>query len=64
MKLTEHEIREAHKNPDVLRAIANQHDVSEAEGGAIGPEFASATEYHRRRAIELRGAANAIEAEY
>lgn len=58
---TPFEVEGARKNPDALRAIANQHDCAAAEAAAIGPEFRVSVEYHEARAAHLRAEAALIE---
>lgn len=62
MKLSAFQINKATKNPDVLRALANDHDCSEVEADAIGG-YEGSVKFHAKRAIELRAEADRIDAE-
>jgi len=58
-RFTDTEINKMGGNPDVLRALANQHDCSAAQGEAMGFDCA----HHESRSKELVKLAEKIEAE-
>jgi hypothetical protein len=62
MELTAFEIKQASQNPDVLRALAHEHDGQETMADAID-DFEKAASFHARRAAELRAEATRIDAE-
>lgn len=65
IEFTPSEVRQAAENPDVLRAVANQHDCSGVEAEAIDDVlFAGAIVYHANRAKELRAEADRLDELY
>lgn len=60
--LSLNESKRAASNPDALRAIANDHEVSALEADAIG-EMTEAVKFHENRRDELRNEADRIEAD-
>lgn len=62
MELNKFEISKAAKNPDALRALANDHDLAELEAEAMDG-FEDSAKFHTLRAIELRAEADRIDAE-
>lgn len=59
------ELRRAAENPDVLRAVANDHDCSGLEAEAMDDVlFAGAITFHANRAKELRAEADRLDELY
>ncbi len=62
--LTPRELLECHKHPEILRALADYHDVKATEADSVSEEYAEAVTLHESRARELRSIADQIEEEY
>lgn len=65
IEFTQSEIRRMSDNPDVLRAVANDHDCSGLEAEAMDDVlFANAITFHSNRAKELRTEADRLDELY
>lgn len=62
MQLNDFELKKAASNPDVLRALAEEHSCAAAMADAIGVSELTVS-CHLERAIELKMAADKIDAE-
>ncbi len=60
IKLSESELEEIQKCPEVLRMVASWRDFQQAHADSVG----TGTDGDKRRAEELRAEADRIEAEY
>jgi hypothetical protein len=60
IRLTESEIAEIEKCPEVLRIVANWHDFQQGHADSVG----MGTDGDEKRAEELRAEAGRIDAEY
>lgn len=63
IQLTQHEINAAQNNPDVLRALANYHEIQLTMADAIG-DYKECVSFHEKRKAELLAAADRIELEW
>lgn len=65
IEFTPSEVRRMVDSPDVLRAVANDHDCSGLEADAMDNVlFASAITFHSNRAKELRAEADRLDELY
>jgi hypothetical protein len=65
IEFTPNEVRRMAKNPDVLRAVANDHDYCGLEADACDPVlYAGAIKFHTTRSLELNTEADRLDEQY